>query len=140
MTDTRLKSKGFTLIELMIVIAIIGILAAAAVPQYAQYTKKAKFSEVVSRTAEYKSAVHLCVQELNTLTGCSHGANGVPGEITTASGYLESLNVVNGLITATATSNLDSRQYVLSANYDPAANRILWTAGGSCFAANMCND
>ena len=54
--------KGFTLIELMIVIAIIGILAAVAVPQYSQYTKRAKFSEVKLAVSPIKSAVELCYQ------------------------------------------------------------------------------
>jgi type IV pilus assembly protein PilA len=54
--------KGFTLIELMIVIAIIGILAAVAVPQYSQYTKRAKFSEVKLAVSPIKSAVELCFQ------------------------------------------------------------------------------
>ncbi len=54
--------KGFTLIELMIVIAIIGILAAVAVPQYSQYTKRAKYSEIKMAVSPIKSGVEGCYQ------------------------------------------------------------------------------
>lgn len=54
--------KGFTLIELMIVVAIIGILAAVAVPAYQNYTLKARFTEVVGGASPYKLAVELCAQ------------------------------------------------------------------------------
>ena len=65
------KQGGFTLIELMIVVAIIGILAAIAVPQYQTYTKKAKFTEVVQATQPFKLGVELCYQNNNNdLTKC----------------------------------------------------------------------
>jgi len=55
--------KGFTLIELMIVVAIIGILAAVAIPAYSNYTNKAKFSEVVLATSAAKTAIDVCGQD-----------------------------------------------------------------------------
>ena len=56
------NQKGFTLIELMIVIAVIGILAAVALPAYQTYTKKARFSEVILASSTVKSSVDICHQ------------------------------------------------------------------------------
>ena len=70
--------KGFTLIELMIVVAIIGILAAVALPAYQNYTDKAKYTEVVQSASALKTAVEVCVQVQGSFASCAHGTNGVP--------------------------------------------------------------
>jgi len=56
------KQSGFTLIELMIVVAIVAILAAVALPAYQKYTQRAKFSEVVVAVAPAKAALDVCAQ------------------------------------------------------------------------------
>ncbi|ATV00131.1 pilin [Aeromonas salmonicida] len=60
------KQSGFTLIELMIVVAIVAILAAVALPAYQNYTKKAKMTEVASATGKYKTSIEVCVQTKGT--------------------------------------------------------------------------
>lgn len=125
--------SGFTLIELMITIAIVGILAAIAIPSYQNYTRKAYYSEIVSATAPYRVGVGQCVQNLGTLNGCNAGTNGIQAAITAPVGAVGSLAVANGVITVTpnpAHGILATDTYVLTPTVDANSGNITWASSG----------
>ncbi|MGO4332257.1 prepilin-type N-terminal cleavage/methylation domain-containing protein [Cupriavidus sp. 2TAF22] len=135
----RRVQKGFTLIELMIVVAIIGILAAIAIPQYQQYTQKAKFSEVINTAESYKTAVGVCVQETSSATGCSANSNGIPQIPTTLPGNVQALTVTDGVVTATGTAAAGGYVFAVSPVIDNGVLKWAHVAGtDTCFAANYC--
>ncbi|MBZ6065450.1 prepilin-type N-terminal cleavage/methylation domain-containing protein [Aeromonas schubertii] len=132
------KQTGFTLIELMIVVAIVAILAAIALPAYQNYTKKARFSEVVTATGGVKAAVEVCYQNLGDLTVCDGGSNGIAANIAAnVSPNTASLSVTDGVITATAVgtaaaavNGLNGETYILTPT---AANgKLNWAVTGTC--------
>lgn len=130
-------NSGFTLIELMIVIAIIGILAAVAVPQYSKYSKKAKYSEVIAKTVPFKAGVQDCILHLNTEVACTNGKNGTLNDYT-GSGLTASVTTLNGKIIATGSQGLDKATYELLPNYDSENNSLTWTYGGDCKSYGYC--
>jgi type IV pilus assembly protein PilA len=71
MKIVKKAQTGFTLIELMIVVAIIGILAAVAIPAYSDYTAKAKASNALAVVTPYKTAVSMCAQEAGAVDACN---------------------------------------------------------------------
>ncbi len=143
------SQSGFTLIELMIVVAIIGILAAIAVPSYQNYTNRSKFTEVVQATSPYKLAVETCAQDFAALTGTcdTPGTNGIPTAFAApnaTTGYTASVAIgAGGVITATSQQITSGGTPPYTFILDPtlqANNQVTWVTdpASTCLAQALC--
>jgi type IV pilus assembly protein PilA len=116
------SNSGFTLIELMIVVAIVGIISSIALPAYQSYMARAQVSEAISLASGLKTAVAGAAQESGSLSGINSGSNGIPNATDVAGKYVEQIDVVAGNITVTM------RDVAAGVHLDIAAKTLIFEA------------
>lgn len=141
--------KGFSLIELMIVVAIIAVLAAVALPSYQNYTLKAKFSEVIQALSPFKLAVESCAREQGSLVGCVE-AQGLPhaldnsalsqSKVKTVSVAASGQNSVNITATSQHIGKTNAEYTYILEGIEALNGQIFWTKNknSSCIIADLC--
>ncbi|MGP9490975.1 pilin [Psychrobacter sp. AOP7-B1-24] len=132
---------GFTLIEIMIVIAIIGILTSIALPHYNSYTSRTRAAAAAVELASIKQAVNECVAQTGIIAGCDAGTSGIPAiaAFTTTSNVTALIAVSDGVISAIigSTDNTGNNlTYINTPTMVGGGTNMVWTNTGTvCNAA-----
>lgn len=137
-SHSRNSQLGFTLIEMMIVIAIIGVLAAITLPTYQYYVKKAAYIDIINTITSYKTDVALCFAEKLSLASCDTGNGNMRNTPTVSTTIaMNSLTVVNGVITATPNTYkgiTSNENCILTPIVSDGS--LTWSFSGGCVDAN----
>ena len=133
------RVSGFSLLELLLVVALIGILAAFAVPSYQTYLQKTRFMEVVQHTHAIRVAQSACLlQAGDSVSACdTFGELAMPEPLISDNTQSIGVSATSGIITGTATAAAGNYTFTLS----PIINSkglLTYTVGGSCISAGFC--
>ena len=118
------RQRGFTLIELMVVIGIIAILSAIGVPAWQNYLRKAALTDMLQAFMPYRTAIELCALDRGSPQECSAGSNGVPPPTTTR--YVSAITASQGTVTLTGQESLSGLQVILTPIWDNANGLTGW--------------
>lgn len=130
------KQQGFTLIELMIVVAIIGILASVSLPMYSDYSSRSKAAAAMAEISSVKTAVSLCIAEIGMTSGCDAGAYGIPEDFDLTKNITGGYSVKDALIKV-ETGATDSEGNILKMEMKPkegTKSNLIWEVTGT-----ICN-
>lgn len=120
-----MNQQGFSLIEIMVVIAIISILSAIAIPGYQSYMQKAAITDVLQTVIPYKNSVEICSFNRGSLSQCNGGNDDIPTNITGK--YISKIEIKSGVITFSTDKSLSGLKVTLTPTLPSIGNPFNWT-------------